>query len=136
MLNILNKNSKTTNKRMRDFLLKNTMQHIRKITNDYKNKNQYRTEDIINNIEYKMEDNIEDKIEDKIEDNMEDNMENNIEDNMEDNMEDKMEDINKLKNTIIILNKINNFLLFLSISSIVFILHNKNNYKTIMFSYK
>ena len=122
MLNILNKNSKTTNKRMRDFLLKNTMEHIRKITNDYKNKNQYKTEDIINKIEYKMED--------KIQDNT-----NKIEHKIEDKMEHKTEDINKLKNTIVILNKINNFLLFLSISSIVFILH-KNNYKTIMFSYK
>ena len=64
MLNILNKNSKTTNKRMRDFLLKNTMEHIRKITNDYKNKNRYKTEDIINKIEHKMEDKMEHRIED------------------------------------------------------------------------
>lgn len=136
MLNILNKNSKTTNKRMRDFLLKNTMEHIRKIKNDYKNKNRYKIEDIINKIEYKIEDKIEDKIEHKIEHKIEDKMEDKMEHRIEDKIEDKIEDINKLKNTIIILNKINSFLLFLSISGIVFILHNKNNYKTIMFSYK
>ena len=92
MFTILNKNNKIKNKnQMRDFLLKNTIDHIKKITKEYKNKNKNK-----NKI-------LDDKI-----------------------FDDKIIDINELKNKIAILNKTNTFLLFLSISSILFILHKKN----------